>query len=186
VIGAQAVELTDECDRRDDVDVEDSMPDFRVKAVEAGERRDSERAGVVDQEPDGTQPLSGVGERSAVPSVGDVTGDADPVGQPGELGRRGVEPISALGIDHQSPARLGECPGEGEAQALGSAGDHGDRLGAVRVRVVGHGRLLGLEQWPIKQESTWFYAGAHALLNRQGRPAGRSPRCRARLVNIIR
>jgi hypothetical protein len=78
-----------------------------------------------------------------MPWVGDVAGDADHLGQLGELGRRGVESISASGIDHQSPARFGECPGEGEAQPLGSAGDHRDGVGAVRVRAVGHGRLLG-------------------------------------------
>ena len=65
----------------------------------------------------------GLDERSAVPVVGDVSGQGDDFGEPPELARGALELATATCVDHQRPLAFGQRAGECEAEASRCSGD---------------------------------------------------------------
>ena len=62
-------------------------------------------------------------QRAAVRVVGDVAGDRDDVGLPGQLGAGGLERARLASVDHEPPPAAGELARESEPEAPGCPGD---------------------------------------------------------------
>jgi hypothetical protein len=84
-----------------------------------------EEAGVVDDGIEPTEGLGGQGKLLAMGRVGDVAGEGEHIGVGGEFLFGSFEGGGSAGIQEEGPARLGEGPGQGQAEATGGASDEG-------------------------------------------------------------
>jgi hypothetical protein len=110
-----------ERERGHDVDGEEVRELVGRQVGQGGQRTRAERARVVDQE---VEPRSrGLGQRGAVPRVGDVARDRGDAVRVREGGPGGVQPWGVPAVDDEPPAAVGERGGEGSTEAARGAGD---------------------------------------------------------------
>lgn len=121
-------------DLSDDVRFEDVAKRVERKVQDWRKRAGAECAGVVDDSIDAGVAAGQYGQGIAVLRIGNIAGEAGNVSYLGEFVPDAPKSIGMASGDDEVPSTVGECSGEGGAEAAGRSGDDGSLSGVV----IGH------------------------------------------------